>query len=140
MMFNMTTTEYEKIDPEFKSKWVSALRSGNYSQAHGALKSEGLSSSAAFCCLGVGCDLIDPDAWHPLDEYLADYLEDEEDLPAEFQVAWDDLDPGNTADLPFIDKDAAEYLADLNDGRPYKIIPIPPASFAEIADWIEDNL
>lgn len=55
-----------KLKPEFKSKWVAALRSGKYTQAK-----EKLRSPDGFCCLGVACDLL-PDvvSWNPVWEYL----------------------------------------------------------------------
>ena len=40
-------------------KWVAALRSGKYEQAKGWLR-----EGDKFCCLGVACDLFDPDEWH----------------------------------------------------------------------------
>ena len=38
--------------PEIKAKWVAALRSGEYKQAQGQLRTD-----AGFCCLGVLCEL-----------------------------------------------------------------------------------
>lgn len=40
--------EQQKLDPEFKAKWVAALRSGEYKQCKGALHLNG-----GHCCLGV---------------------------------------------------------------------------------------
>jgi hypothetical protein len=37
-----------KLDPEYKKKFVAALRSGNYRQCKEALKKDG-----GYCCLGV---------------------------------------------------------------------------------------
>lgn len=64
---------YSKIDPEFKAKWVAALRSGDYIQGRGTLRlvprsimddmeAAGIPmgpsrADAQFCCLGVACDL-----------------------------------------------------------------------------------
>lgn len=39
-------------------KWVEALRSGNYRQGTGFLK-----NGDRFCCLGVMCDIHDPNKW-----------------------------------------------------------------------------
>lgn len=39
---------------EVRAKWVAALRSGEYKQAIGYLKTE-----SGFCCLGVLCDLAE---------------------------------------------------------------------------------
>lgn len=47
---------------ELKEKWIEALRSGAYTQGRMRLK---LCSSKgpSYCCLGVLCDLIDPNGW-----------------------------------------------------------------------------
>jgi len=39
-------------------EWIDALRSGDYEQGVGTLNRDG-----KFCCIGVLCDLIDPDGW-----------------------------------------------------------------------------
>lgn len=39
--------------------WLSALRSGDYEQRQGRLRS----SDNHYCCLGVLCDIIDPYRW-----------------------------------------------------------------------------
>jgi hypothetical protein len=39
------------LNPEFKAKWVAALRSGEYKQINGELKTE-----KGHCCLGVARD------------------------------------------------------------------------------------
>lgn len=41
------------MDQKIKDRWVEALRSGEYEQGRGALK-----SGDRFCCLGVLCDLF----------------------------------------------------------------------------------
>jgi hypothetical protein len=41
-----------KLDPEFKAKWVAALRSGEYKQGFCLLHSRG-----RYCCLGVAAVL-----------------------------------------------------------------------------------
>lgn len=40
---------------ELFNKWTAALRSGNYTQGHGRLRSE----NDTFCCLGVLCEVHD---------------------------------------------------------------------------------
>ncbi len=40
------------MNENIKSRWVAALRSGNYSQARGRLESE-----SHYCCLGVLCEI-----------------------------------------------------------------------------------
>ena len=39
-------------------EWTTALRSGEYDQGRASLHCDD-----RFCCLGVLCDLVDPDAW-----------------------------------------------------------------------------
>ena len=67
------------MDSSLKQKWVRALRSGKYEQATGALRNED-----GFCCLGVLCDVYDPDKWvepiPPLDE------DEDDDEPIGLQV------------------------------------------------------
>ena len=42
-------------------RWVAALRSGKYRQGQG-----GLRTGDRYCCLGVLCDLADPEGWEEL--------------------------------------------------------------------------
>jgi hypothetical protein len=44
----------ERMDPDVKAKWITALRSGKYRQGTGALHNL---TKDEFCCLGVLCDL-----------------------------------------------------------------------------------
>jgi hypothetical protein len=44
------TTQPAKIDPTLKSKWVAALRSGDFQQGTSFFENNG-----KFCCLGVLC-------------------------------------------------------------------------------------
>lgn len=44
-------------------RWADALRSGQYQQGHGALRTR----DDQFCCLGVLCQVVAPDGW-TLDE------------------------------------------------------------------------
>lgn len=46
------------MDPELKSKWVDALRSGKYKQGRGYLCRDD-----AYCCLGVLCDISGIGEW-----------------------------------------------------------------------------
>lgn len=40
------------LDPEFKAKWIAALRSGKYKQG-----TQYLCNGGYYCCLGVACEL-----------------------------------------------------------------------------------
>ena len=96
------------MTPEFKAKWVAALRSGKYEQCRGDLR-----RGDKFCCLGVACDLIDKDGW--------------EKEVGSFGMGWNGYE---SADLPFILSDESRILVELNDTA--------GLSFEEIADYIED--
>lgn len=42
-----------------RERWLEALRSGNYKQGRGVLRNK----EDEFCCLGVLCDVAEPDKW-----------------------------------------------------------------------------
>lgn len=55
-------------DQELREKWLAALRSGDYRQARGDLRKRNGEHGLGHCCLGVACDLKDPEGWlHPAD-------------------------------------------------------------------------
>jgi len=43
-----------KLDPEFKAKWIAALRSGEYPPGQGCLFMKMPGKQEGYCCLGVG--------------------------------------------------------------------------------------
>src|SRR5262249_30875840 len=102
---------------EIKTKWVEALRSGKYAQSTGALQDH-----KGHCCLGVLCDLVDPEGWGPIDQGF--YTHGEED-----HVSMPSEDVLVKAGLGASD---ASVLANLNDVEGY--------DFQKIADWIEERL
>lgn len=51
------------MDQELKDRWVAALRSGEYKQEYGRLRSLSETGDTYFCCLGVLCDLVDSSKW-----------------------------------------------------------------------------
>lgn len=110
---------YSKIDPEFKIKWLEALRSGKYSQAIGWLK--GL--DGGFCCLGVACDISGEGAWNSDRGYkIKNNLNDNADykiLPVELTTKYK------------IYFGVSGILSRMNDRG---------ESFEDIANWIEENL
>jgi hypothetical protein len=58
------------MDAELKTKWVEALRSGEYDQGKNALKS----TDGSFCCLGVLCDLkYGKEIWKENKDCYGDY-------------------------------------------------------------------
>lgn len=102
------------MNPEIKKKWLKALRSGEYKQGRNLLRS----NTDHYCCLGVLCDILNPNGWEKSgDSYSmngkTEYLP--EDIQLESMVA----------------KDKEEKLAYFNDkGTP----------FSEIAKWISRYL
>lgn len=76
------------MKPEIKKLWIEALLSGEYIQGKMRLRSV----NDKFCCLGVLCDLKDPDGWDE-DNY---YDGDEEFLP-ESVMKWAGLESNNGA-------------------------------------------
>ena len=108
---------YTKLDPDFKAKWIKALRSGKYEQAYHTLRLE-LDGKFSYCCLGVACNLLDSKQWTP-----------STDEPLYFN--WGEI--GYFSDnLPFVDTEATKELIRLNDDEEWK--------FEVIADWLEENL
>jgi len=54
------------MNPKVKKIWLAALTSGTYRKAKDSLKHHG-----RFCCLGVLCDLFDPNGWDIDQPYLS---------------------------------------------------------------------
>jgi hypothetical protein len=123
------------VNPEVKTKWVAALRSGEYEQTTGTLSRDG-----AYCCLGVLCELAIKDGVeiekHPTPGASTRYGESVGVLPWRV-VSWagvPDCDP----DVQVPPKDDDQFATDewqalsgVNDGG---------ASFELIADLIEKSL
>lgn len=113
-----------------KAKWIEALRSGEYKQGYGALRDD----DDTFCCLGVLCDVIDPDLWNedttPLSSDLGVanssrriYLHEFGDVTL-YQREINTLFAG--------DNDIVDGLVQMNDK-----LQMP---FNELASWIETNV
>jgi hypothetical protein len=110
------------MNAEWKAKWVSALRSEKYKQAQGELRRED-----GYCCLGVACDLADPNGWVEntnsvgVRRYTYKYGEDKRgcDLPDNLVVMLD------------LSENTMDTLITMNDNG---------KSFTEIADFIENHL
>jgi len=111
---------YKKLDPKFKKRWVNALRSGKYTQGTDSLAVGTDDKIEYHCCLGVACDLIDPDSWKPDRSLFVDVL-----------YGWKGHGSGTTKNLPFVTPTVGRKLAEMNDSG---------LTFSEIADWIEANL
>jgi hypothetical protein len=126
-MRNVTFPNLIKLSPEFKTKWLEALRSGKYRQTAGVLNN----NDGGFCCLGVAYDITGT-GWRP-------FGEDRVCTPSNGTAMLNYVDIGTERKCLFQDivvencgsSDIAHYLATENDrGTP----------FSEIADWIEVHL
>lgn len=116
---------YDKLDPAFKTKVTTALRSGNYQQGRSMLYN---AREDTYCCLGVvgaicGVPLREMNGIPMLDSLMEEgkRISTNYDIPRQFT-----------------DRDAANgitpvgALVDLNDNQ--------SKSFNQIADWIDINL
>lgn len=122
------------MNQEIKDRWIAALRSGEYEQGRGYLKSDG-----KFCCLGVLCDLALKDGIVEADEERSS------------NVSYGD--PANSVDcsdhvLPWAVRRWAEIDSSLGDeimvditGHPYlTTVNDKGATFEQIAQIIEEQL
>jgi hypothetical protein len=117
-------SDEQKMHPEWKARWLKALRSGEYRRAKGCLQENG-----AYCCLGVLCEVAN----------------------VEYEPDWMFL-PDELAKLVGLPHDTQSDLANLNDGLAHqtgtkKRLKVPRGykeevgiSFKSLADWIEKNL
>jgi len=121
------------MNQHVKELWVNALRSGDYSQAKGALR-----NAQGYCCLGVLCDLYIQEDPHQRTHWINEYpevlnqakyfLQGEGDFLPSSVVKWaelDDCDPNVEFGEEYVS------LAELNDER---------KTFVEIAQLIENQL
>jgi hypothetical protein len=109
------------MNKRIKTKWLKALRSGEYKQTKGRLK-----DSVGYCCLGVLCDLHAKETGNTWDESgnLPAYFGESGTLPDRV-VKW--------SGVPDMNPDIPEHynLGAYNDVG---------ATFEDIADAIERHL
>ena len=137
------------MNQEIKTKWINALRSGDYEQGQGALKN----TDGQYCCLGVLCDLYDK---HRMEEFgaescwavdtvmLNEYISvlghpTEVGVPSNVVVDWAGLPHNNPDSLVDLEDEVWEEkyqyelpIAELNDDH--------GLTFNELADLIEEQL
>lgn len=121
-----------KLPIEIKTKWLEALRSDKYEQGRSSLCNK--DGRTTYCCLGVLCDLIDPNGWQNSNlgsiHWHEHYGEPNyQYFPAEVaQALCQDTVAGPVQNR----------LMRMND------VPDPVThetkSFTDIAKWIEENL
>jgi hypothetical protein len=115
------------MNPEVKAKWLQALRSGEYKQCEGKLKSQYEDGTCAYCCLGVLSDI------HAKETEQGDWVDG-----AIYRDSTGDTEMGVLtkgvrvwAGLSKSNPDArSSSVAELNDGG---------VSFAHLADIIEEQ-
>lgn len=124
------------MNAEVKKKWVNALRSGDYHQGRGRLRKRRNPESTKdrnldlFCCLGVLCDLYDPEGWEG-DLYLGASV-----FPPLEVEKW----AGLSVDGSYGEPNRVNVCVDLvtmNDGENPDEYAF---DFEEIADYIEREL
>jgi hypothetical protein len=117
------------MNAEIKTKWLQALRSGEYKQGIGALHNV---AGNSYCCLGVLCDIYvkehpDNDVRMTHDNGFESFFGEKDVVPTNIQL-WADIEDGN----PDIEYDNVGItIAELNDNG---------KTFEEIAILIEEQL
>jgi hypothetical protein len=115
-----------KMKAKIKKLWLKALRSGEYNQAKGVLRT---ADATGYCCLGVLCDLHRKAMKKGKGWDQTVYRQSNGGVPPECVVAWAGL-PAQNPDVTSANDDN-DHLASLNDNG---------ASFADIAAIIEEQL
>jgi len=116
------------MKPEIKSKWIAALRSGEYKQAEGMLRA----SEDTMCCLGVLCEIYRQDNNGP--DWQQECYLGRSSYPANEVLEWAELDSSHPN--PAVNFDGKKtYLGNLNDGS-----GVPKQDFGSIANIIEEQL
>jgi hypothetical protein len=112
------------MNPEIKAQWLAALRSGEYEQGSGTLKTD----LGQYCCMGVLCKLAaDQDVVSEKDEFYGQMY------PSYKVITWSGIPTLNpVVTVNGLGSEGRVNLADLNDTYNY--------SFAQIADLIEAQL
>lgn len=126
------------MDKKTKKQWVAALRSGEYKQGSGKLRQQAVDDNGdytaakqEFCCLGVLCDLVEPNQWMQKEHSWANGRSGN---PDDTGMPRDGLQKKLGLDKPASRSNGsntiAEKLAQLNDDG---------HTFEEIANWIEER-
>lgn len=108
------------MNPDFKTRWVEALRSGKYKQGRERLRSR----CDEYCCFGVLCDIVDPAGWVRDTGYM---YHGHYTLPSSTVLKKVGLMGKSTP----VFSEQVDDLIRMNDRG---------ASFNEISDWIEENI
>ena len=118
-----------KLNPEFKTAWIKALRSGEYTQGTRTM----LDSQNRFCCLGVACRISNPELsilgnTMPPANLVAQWFGVPED---KIDLGWANVDQAHARNFTVRVNGQSWTLPELNDGG---------CDFLRIADIIEEQL
>ena len=122
---------------DIKTRWVTALKSGDYPQGFGYLSVYDRDSETnTYCCLGVLCELAVADGFVVKSSISDVRLYDDDDCSLPFAVVdWaglHEINPRVLVDGDESDADGKAHLSEINDSHDY--------SFTKIADLIEQHL
>ncbi len=121
--------------PEIKTKWLEALRSGNYKQGQNYLHKANEGEEPKFCCLGVLCDIASKQgigkwtSFQGTSHIQAFSTSEQSDKLSTYPPYGVTVWAGLSAADPMVEGNS---LATYNDGLGY--------DFSMIADLIEKNL
>ena len=107
------------MDKELKTKWVEALRSGEYEQGRMSLRRLKNDGGYSYCCLGVLADITDNNAWEDKDRwnneggYFSNYMLDEFGITEKFQDAVMVMNDGNSKNKPKSFTEIANYIEEI---------------------------
>lgn len=109
-----------KLEKEFATKWIAALRGGKYKQGQTQLK-----EGNTYCCLGVACKIVSPKCHLRNAQFIQ--LDNIEDMSVSREVykSIPELLRGGGGENLFV-----RHVSEMNDGG---------KTFDDIADWIEKN-
>lgn len=119
------------MDQALKSRWVAALRSGEYKQATGVLKS---AEGRGFCCIGVLCDVVAPEGWETHSHKEAPWNPDSSKEVVSFENPVAGSEQGVTLNADALARfgmsmACLDLLVEFNDSQ--------GKNFSQIADWID---
>lgn len=130
----------KKMNPEYKERWLKALRGRGYRQGTGVLRAKRGGPKPEYCCLGVLVNIDDDLKWEAEGKSTHNqfFLADGTDHTVQL---------GNKLLKKYgISTAAQNHLIAMNDGGDVCseagnfITEYDKCSFKQIADWIEENL
>lgn len=96
------------MNREIKKKWIAALRSGDYLQGRGVLRTR----DSSYCCLGVLCDIYSKETginfWETIDDGKFSFMKSRDILP-KVVSEWAEVDRNGSYD---VEKNCLAYLND----------------------------